>query len=83
MHNDTEVMPPSKRNWACYSYKLKPEYDYVFGSIWSGQHNDTLLFTVLLPNGEVFKTIYDDTVSPEKPDSRIQISATFSLRRLV
>jgi hypothetical protein len=45
--------------------------------------NDTLLFTVLLPNGEVFDTIYDDTVSPEKPDSRLQISATFSLRRLV
>jgi hypothetical protein len=45
--------------------------------------NDTLLFTVLMPNGEVFDTIYDDTVSPEKPDSRIQISATFSLRRLV
>ena len=45
--------------------------------------NDTLLFTVLLPNGEVFDTIYDDTISPEKPDSRLQISATFSLRRLV
>ena len=45
--------------------------------------NDTLLFTVLLPNGEIFDTIYDDTVSPEKPDSRLQISATFSLRRLV
>jgi hypothetical protein len=45
--------------------------------------NDTLLFTVLLPNGEIFDTIYQDTVSPEKPDSRIQISGTFSLRRLV
>ena len=45
--------------------------------------NDTLLFTVLMPNGEVFKTMLEDTSSPYPPDSRIQISATFSLRRLV
>jgi hypothetical protein len=45
--------------------------------------NDTLLFTVLMPNGEIFNTIYSDTITPSAPDSRIQISATFSLRRLV
>ena len=45
--------------------------------------NDTLLFTVLMPNGEIFNTIYSDTITPSVPDSRIQISATFSLRRLV
>ena len=45
--------------------------------------NDTLLFTVTLPNGEIFDTIIPDTVSPSPPDSRIQISATFSMRRIV
>lgn len=45
--------------------------------------NDTLLFTVLMPNGEIFKTVINDTTSPSQPDSRVQISATFSLRRLV
>lgn len=45
--------------------------------------NDTLLFTVLLPNGEIFKTVINDTETPDAPDSRIQISATFGLRRIV
>lgn len=44
--------------------------------------NDTLLFTVTMPNGEVFDTIVPEKFTPSEPESRIQISAVFSLRRL-
>lgn len=44
--------------------------------------NDTLLFSVRMPNGELFKTLINDTTSPEKPEPRIQINALFGLRRI-
>ena len=45
--------------------------------------NDTLLFTVLMPNGEIFNTMVPEKMSPSEPEARIQISATFSMRRNV
>ena len=44
--------------------------------------NDTLFFGVYLPNGDLFTTILDETVSPEPPNPIIQISACFSIKRL-
>ena len=45
--------------------------------------NDTLFFSVTLPNGEVFQNIVPERFSPLSPEPRIQISAMFSLKRLV
>lgn len=45
--------------------------------------NDTLLFSVTLPNGEILDTIVPEKFSPSQPEPRIQISALFSMRRLV
>lgn len=45
--------------------------------------NDTLYFSVTLPNGEVFQNIVPERFSPLSPEPRIQISAMFSLKRLV
>lgn len=45
--------------------------------------NDTLYFAVTLPNGEVFQNIVPERFSPLSPEPRIQISAMFSLKRLV
>ncbi len=45
--------------------------------------NDTLLFSVWLPNGEIFNTILEDKLSPSEPDSRIQISAMFAMKRII
>lgn len=44
--------------------------------------NDNLHFSVRLPNGEIFETILQDTVSPVPPNELVQISALFSLRRV-
>lgn len=44
--------------------------------------NDNLMFSVRLPNGELFKTKIPETISPVEPDPLIQISATFSIKRL-
>ena len=44
--------------------------------------NDTLFFGVYLPNGEVFTTILEETMSPLLPNPVIQISACFSIKRL-
>ncbi len=44
--------------------------------------NDTLFFGVYLPNGEIFTTILDETMSPLPPNPVIQISACFSIKRL-
>jgi hypothetical protein len=44
--------------------------------------NDTLSFSVKMPNGEYFQTLISDKFSPEKPDPRIQINALFGLRRI-
>jgi hypothetical protein len=45
--------------------------------------NDTLLFSVTLPNGQQFETIVDERFSPAAPEPRIQISAMFGLRRIL
>ena len=45
--------------------------------------NDTLYFAVTLPNGEIFQNIVPERFSPLSPEPRIQISAMFSLKRLV
>jgi hypothetical protein len=44
--------------------------------------NDNLHFSVLLPNGETFDTILEETFSPNMPNPLAQISAMFSIRRL-
>ena len=44
--------------------------------------NDTLFFGVYFPNGEIFTTILDETMSPLVPNPVIQISACFSIKRL-
>jgi hypothetical protein len=45
--------------------------------------NDTLRFAVTLPNGEVYENVIEEKFSPFAPEPRIQISAMFSLKRLV
>ena len=44
--------------------------------------NDNLKFAVYLPNGELFKTVEEETFSPCPPNNFIQIRALFSIRRL-
>lgn len=44
--------------------------------------NDNLKFSVILSNGEIFDTILEESFSPNEPNSLIQISALFLLRRL-
>lgn len=44
--------------------------------------NDSIKFSVRLPNGQFFETQIPDTVSPYQPNEEIQISAMFSLKRL-
>jgi hypothetical protein len=41
------------------------------------------MFKVILPNGELFKTIEDDTASPFRPDPKLQISALFEVVSLL
>jgi len=43
--------------------------------------NDGFVFSVLLPNGELFKTLEQEFVSPTVPNPMIQISASFSFKR--
>lgn len=45
--------------------------------------NDNLKFSVRMPNGEIFKIITDDTQSPLLPIRSVQISAQFSIKKLV
>ena len=45
--------------------------------------NDTLLFTIFMPNGQIFDTVLQDTVSPSETDPRVQVTATFGMRRIV
>jgi hypothetical protein len=45
--------------------------------------NTDLKFSVRLPNGEVFQTIATENFSPLPPNSIDQVSALFSMRRLV
>lgn len=42
--------------------------------------NDTLKFSVFLPNGELFQTFQQDTSSPYPPNPAIQIDALFSIK---
>lgn len=44
--------------------------------------NDNLLFSVHMPDGEVFRTIEPETYSPCEPNPKAQISAYFSLKRV-
>jgi len=44
--------------------------------------NDTIKFSVFLPNGELFKTVVSDTESPELVEPIVQISALFSIKRI-
>ena len=44
--------------------------------------NDNLFFGVYLPNGNPFKLDIDDNMSPLCPNAMVQISATFSIKRL-
>lgn len=43
--------------------------------------NDAFLFSVYLPNGELFTTT-TDYVSPSEPNPHLQVSACFSMKRL-
>jgi hypothetical protein len=45
--------------------------------------NDNLKFVVLIPTGEVFNTVEADTSSPLLPLQALQISAQFSIRKLI
>lgn len=45
--------------------------------------NDSLRFSVFLPDGRLFQTIQTDYASPYPPNGRLQIEAVFSVRRLV
>lgn len=44
--------------------------------------NDALRFTVFLPNGSLFETVYQDTINPLAPNPLLQISATFAINKL-
>lgn len=43
---------------------------------------DNIIFSVTLPNGAPFETLQSDTYSPLPPTPELQISATFSIKRL-
>ncbi len=44
--------------------------------------NDNFQFAVYLPNGELFQTLLTDTIPPFSPNPNLQVSATFSIKRL-
>lgn len=44
--------------------------------------NDTLSFSVTLPNGQIYDTVIPERYSPDEPNALIQISAMFSLHRV-
>lgn len=44
--------------------------------------NDSIFFSVHLSNGELFKTLENETYSPLSPNPEIQISAAFSFKRV-
>jgi len=45
--------------------------------------NDSVMFSVLLPNGDVYDTIEWENYSPTLPRASMQVSALFTLRRMV
>ena len=44
--------------------------------------NDNLFFSIFLPDGTLFQTVQNDTVSPYPANQLLQVHATFSIRRL-
>ena len=44
--------------------------------------NDSLRFSVYLPDGRQFETVYDDYLSPYPPNGSLQIEAIFGIRRI-
>ena len=44
--------------------------------------NDNLFFSIFLPDGTLFQTFQNDTVSPYPANDLLQVHATFSIRRL-
>jgi hypothetical protein len=44
--------------------------------------NDSLLFRVFLPTGELVQTLLPDILSPYGPDTRLQVGALFSILRV-
>jgi hypothetical protein len=44
--------------------------------------NDSLRFSIYLPDGTLFLPIKQDLLSPYDPDPALQIDAVFSIRRL-
>ena len=44
--------------------------------------NDSMRFSVFLPDGQPFRTIRQDCFSPYEPDDSLQIDAVFSIRRI-
>ena len=44
--------------------------------------NDTMKFSVYLPNGELFQPPFDESYSPSAPNPFCQIDAVFSIQRL-
>lgn len=45
--------------------------------------NDSMRFSVYLPDGRLFQTVQTDYLSPYPPNLRLQIEAVFSVRRMV
>jgi len=45
--------------------------------------DDNLFFTVLLPNGDLFKTIIQEYFSPSVPNSEAQVSALFRYKAVI
>ena len=44
--------------------------------------NESLRFSVYLPNGELFQTVDTDYLSPYQPNQLLQIGAVFCIRRI-
>lgn len=44
--------------------------------------NDSIRFSVYLPDGRQFETVYDDYLSPYAPNGCLQIEAIFGIRRI-
>ena len=44
--------------------------------------NDNLRFSVRMPRGEIFAVTEQDTVGPQSPNERVQVSVMFSVKKL-
>lgn len=58
--------------------RLKGDYKQIL----KFKPNDNFYFSVTLPNGEYFQPVESDTFSPYMPNSRLQIHAMFSIKRI-